>query len=120
MRRYAMLPYGTVDIETNRPNAPTCIGMTCFLSYLADTAPPHTLAPEVLMSTARDVTHLDQTGEKWIPVSSAALRVRRSYHATLRLVLVGELKGRRSQGGRWEVSEASVEAYLVGAAAATS
>ena len=44
----------------------------------------------------------------FIGLSDAALAIGRSYHATLRLVHVRELEGRKTPHGRWEVSQVSL------------
>ncbi len=44
-----------------------------------------------------------------IPLTEAAHRLRRSYNQTLRLVLLGELKGAKNGRGRWEVDASDVE-----------
>jgi hypothetical protein len=50
--------------------------------------------------------------EPWMPLSDAALALKRSYDQVMRLMHVGALEGRRSPTGRWLVSRASVAAYL--------
>ncbi len=45
--------------------------------------------------------------------SAAALIVKRSYHRTLRLVLIGELQGRRTADGHWEVDAQSAQQFAV-------
>jgi hypothetical protein len=53
----------------------------------------------------------DAMTEGWITVTEAAAAIHRSYGATLRLVLIGELQGARREG-RWRVSESSVTNWL--------
>lgn len=48
----------------------------------------------------------------FIPLSDAALAIGKSYHATLRLIHVRELDGRKTANGRWEVSRASLGRLL--------
>lgn len=49
---------------------------------------------------------------KKIPAVDAALRIRRSYNATIRLVLTGALDGGKDAKGAWVVSSASVDRFL--------
>lgn len=49
--------------------------------------------------------------EPLMPLTDAAFQLRRSYHATLNLVLTGILPGSKV-GGRWRVSRAAVEAMV--------
>lgn len=46
----------------------------------------------------------------WISLTEAALRLKRSYPQTLRLVLTGVLQGEQ-ENGRWRVSERSVTEF---------
>jgi hypothetical protein len=46
-----------------------------------------------------------------ISLSDAARLLRKSYHATLRLVLIGSLEAKR-EDGRWRVKMESVERLL--------
>ena len=48
---------------------------------------------------------------KGISLSDAARLLRKSYHATLRLVLIGSLDAEREEG-RWRVSRASIQRLL--------
>jgi len=48
---------------------------------------------------------------KWVSLSDAARLLRKSYHATLRLVLIGSLDARR-EDGRWRVNRLSVQRWL--------
>jgi hypothetical protein len=56
-----------------------------------------------------------QTGD--LALIEAAARLQLSYHATLRLVLVGQLEGRR-EDGRWRVSRESLAEMLAARARA--
>ena len=55
-------------------------------------------------------TRRGPSGE-WVGVTEAAAALGKSYHATLRLYLVGELQGRRSPAGRWQIETASLQAF---------
>lgn len=45
-----------------------------------------------------------------LSIGQAAFRLRKSWHATYRLVLVGAITATNT-GGKWAVDEASVESY---------
>jgi hypothetical protein len=47
-----------------------------------------------------------------LPLTRAAMQLKRPYNTVLRLVLTGVLRGRQSNEGRWYVEEASLEEYL--------
>lgn len=47
-----------------------------------------------------------------IPLVDAALRLGRSYNATMRLVLTGRLVGQRNERRQWLVTSESLERFL--------
>ena len=47
-------------------------------------------------------------GEQWISIADAAVRLRLSYNQVLRLVLIGELPGKR-RGNRWVLEADAVK-----------
>lgn len=47
---------------------------------------------------------------KTVPLSDAALALRRSYQSTLRLVMTGQLKGWR-EGGHWRVEKVDLDRF---------
>ena len=53
---------------------------------------------------------------QWIPLTDAAAQLRLSYNQILRLVLIGELPGRRI-GKRWVVAAEALDAEFMGATA---
>ena len=46
-----------------------------------------------------------------ITLSEAALRLKRSYNQTQRLILTGQLRGERTTTGRWTVDAADLERF---------
>ena len=48
------------------------------------------------------------TDQQWIALSDAALRLGMSYYRTLRLVHIRKLESRKTENGRWWVSEESL------------
>lgn len=48
----------------------------------------------------------------WLSVREAAVRLKRSYGQTMRLMEIGALQGRRTDSGSWQVSRESVDSLL--------
>ena len=46
--------------------------------------------------------------ESWISLSDAALRLKMSYHRTMRLAHIGEIEARKRDNGRWEIKRESL------------
>jgi hypothetical protein len=46
------------------------------------------------------------------PLVDAALRIGRSYNATMRLILLRQLDGGRNDHGQWFVTEKSIKEFL--------
>lgn len=47
--------------------------------------------------------------QRFMPLTDAAHALKLPYHRALRLVLIGDLEGRRADNGRWEIQTASVK-----------
>jgi len=60
----------------------------------------------------RNPTEQDTTPYAWVPVSEAARALGMGWSSVMHRVYKGDLEARRETGGEWEISTASITAYV--------